>query len=81
MNNKLDWLIREGHLPEVFGQMGHINRIVRNWGAHDAQVDVESEDVEIVDEFFKAIIEYLYVAPSRVNRVQSLIQQRQSGRR
>jgi hypothetical protein len=58
--------------------MGHISRILRNWGAHDAEIDVELEDVEVVDEFFKAIIEYLYVAPTKVKRVRSLIQQRRS---
>jgi hypothetical protein len=78
LNEKLDWLIKEGRLPEVFGEMGHISRILRNWGAHDAEIDVELEDVEVVDEFFKAIIEYLYVAPTKVKRVRSLIQQRRS---
>jgi len=78
LNDRLNWLVREGHLPEVFGQMGHINRILRNWGAHDAEIDVEPEDVQVVDEFFKAIIEYLYVAPQKVDTVQKLIQQRQS---
>jgi hypothetical protein len=78
LNERLNWLIKEGHLPEVFGEMGHISRMFRNWGAHDTEIDVESEDVEVADEFFKAIIEYLYVAPAKVSRVQSLIQQRQS---
>ena len=78
LNDRLNWLLREEHLPAVIVQMGHINRIVRNWGAHDAEIDVEPEDVQVVDEFFKAIIEYLYVAPQKVDRVQRLIQQRQS---
>jgi hypothetical protein len=73
---KLDWLVTEGHLPQVFGEMTHVTRILRNWGAHDAEVDVEPEDVDVVDEFFKAIVEYLYVAPARVRRVQDLIEQR-----
>lgn len=77
LNNRLNWLVAEGHLPPVFGQMGHINRLLRNWGAHDAEIDVEPQDAEVVDEFFKAIIEYLYVAPQKVRRVQRLIQQRQ----
>jgi hypothetical protein len=76
LNDKLNWLISEGHLPKIFGEMGHVSRILRNWGAHDAEIDVETEDVKIVDEFFKAIIEYVYVAPARIESVQSLIQQR-----
>jgi hypothetical protein len=76
LNDKLNWLIKEGRLPQVFGEMGHISRIFRNWGAHDAENDIEPGDVKIVDEFFKAIIEYIYVAPAKTERVQSLIQQR-----
>ena len=59
LSEKLNWLVKEERLPEVFGEMGHISTILRNWGAHDAEIDVEPEDVEVVDEFFKAIIKYL----------------------
>jgi hypothetical protein len=31
---------------------------------------VNQDQVDIADEFFNAIIEYLYVAPEKVNRVQ-----------
>jgi hypothetical protein len=74
--DRLNWLISEGHLPQVFGEMGQINRLFRNWGAHDAEIEVEPGDVGIADEFFKAIIEYLYVAPAKLARVQNLIKQR-----
>lgn len=77
MNDRLNWLVSQGLLPQVLGQMGHINRIFRNWGAHDAEIDVESEDIEMVDEFFRAIVEYLYVAPAKVDRIQKLINQKQ----
>jgi len=78
LNNKLNWLISQGLLPQVLGQMGHINRILRNWGAHDAETEVQPEDVEIVDEFFRTIVEYLYIAPAKVDRIQELIDRRQS---
>jgi hypothetical protein len=35
-------------------------------GAHDAGVDVEPHDVKVVNESFKAVVEYLYVAPKKV---------------
>ena len=75
-NNRLNWLISEDHLPQVFGDMGHINRLFRNWGAHFDENEVEPGDVEITNEFFKAIVEYLYVAPAKVARVKNIIQQR-----
>lgn len=75
---KLNWLVESGELPKIFGEMGQINRIIRNWGAHDAEISVEADDVEVVDEFFKAIIEYLYVAPAKVNRVSKLLDERKN---
>jgi len=77
LSDRLNWLVCQGLLPQVLGEMGHINRIFRNWGAHDADTDVGQEDVEIVDEFFRAIVEYLYIAPTKVRRIQTLIAQRQ----
>jgi DNA-binding SARP family transcriptional activator len=70
---KTEWLINQGYLPEVFGEMSHISRIIGNLGAHDAENDVTEDDVEVVDEFFRAIIEYLYVASAKVAHVKQLI--------
>ena len=70
---KTQWLIKQGLLPEVFAEMTHITRMLGNLGAHDAEKDVLSADVQIVDEFFRAIIEYLYVARAKVARVKSLM--------
>jgi hypothetical protein len=70
---KTEWLIKSGALPEVFGEMTHVSRMIGNLGAHDADKDVSPEDAEIADEFFRAIVEYLYVASDKVARVKKLI--------
>jgi hypothetical protein len=41
-------------------------RIVGNMGSHDDEVAVPAEFVEAIDSFFRAIVEYVYVAPARV---------------
>ena len=68
---KLKWFVDEGQLPEVFAEMTDISRLLRNLGAHDADKDVTLEDAETVDEFFRAVIEYLYVAPAKVAKVKA----------
>ena len=73
---KTEWLIKSGLLPEVFGEMTHISRMIGNLGAHDAEKDVMPQDVEIADEFFRAVIEYLYVARAKVARVKALTQKK-----
>ena len=70
---KTQWLIKEGLLPEVFAEMTHITRMLGNLGAHDAEKDVAPSDVQVVDEFFRAIIEYLYVARAKVAKVKALM--------
>jgi hypothetical protein len=74
--DKINWLITDNQLPPVFGEMAHINRIFRNFGAHDSETDIKFDDVKVVDEFFKAVIEYVYVAPAKINSVQKLLQER-----
>jgi hypothetical protein len=69
LHKQIEWMINNNLLPATFGKMIHVTRIFGNLGAHDAEKDVSLEDTEIVDEFFRAIIEYIYVAPSKVERV------------
>lgn len=69
LHKQIEWMIKNNLLPDTFGKMTHITRIIGNLGAHDAEKDVSSEDTEIVDEFFRATIEYIYIAPAKVERV------------
>ena len=69
LHKQIEWMINNNLLPVTFGKMIHITRIFGNLGAHDAKKGVSLEDTEIVDEFFRAIIEYLYIAPAKVERV------------
>jgi hypothetical protein len=74
LHKQIEWMIKNNLLPDTFGKMIHITRIFGNLGAHDAEKDVSLEDTEIVDEFFRATIEYIYIAPAKVERV-ALLQQ------
>jgi hypothetical protein len=73
---KTEWLIHNGMLPDVFGEMTHASRMIGNLGAHDGEKDVDPQDMEVADEFFRAIIEYLYVASAKVSKVKALLQKK-----
>ena len=77
--NQINFRITEGILPGNFGDLVEITRMFRNWGAHDAEHDVETADVEMIDEFFRAVIEYVYIAPAKVERAQELMNERRIG--
>ena len=70
---QVEWLIKNNYLPETFGKMVKTTRMFGNLGAHDAEKDVKPTDTDLVDEFFRATIEYLYIAPAKVARVTTLI--------
>jgi hypothetical protein len=44
-------------------------RLIRNLGAHNAGDEVTEEDVPIILDFLEAILEYLYVAPAKIEVV------------
>ena len=51
--------------------MTDILRMLGNIGSHAADESVEPEYVDAIDEFFRAVVEYVYVAPYRVNEVRA----------
>ena len=46
--------------------MTDLLRLLGNVGAHDWQSNVRTPQVWAMDEFFRAIAEYIYVAPAKV---------------
>jgi hypothetical protein len=71
LNAQIQWMIDHGQLPGVFAEMMHVARMIGNLGAHDAGQDVTERDAEVSDQFFRAIVEYLYIAPSLLEKVKT----------
>lgn len=67
---KLDYLAKSGRIPTTLAEMAQQVRLLRNLAAHDAEDEVTEKDVPIILEFLEAILEYLYVAPSKIEAVQ-----------
>lgn len=63
---RLSELGSDGSLPPVLADMGDVLRILGNLGAHAGADDVAPGHVGVINEFFKAVVEYLYVAPSNI---------------
>ncbi len=68
---KLKNLIGSDRIPPVLAQMAQQIRLIRNLGAHDAEDDVTEEDVRITLDFLEAILEYLYIAPAKIEALQA----------
>ena len=67
--DKLNTLANSGRIPETLAQMAQQLRLIRNLGAHDVKDEITEEDVPIILDFLEAILEYLYVAPAKIEVV------------
>jgi hypothetical protein len=65
---QLRLLVKSENIPPVFAEMSDIMREMRNLGAHEDDVKVRVTDTWRLNEFFLALIEYLYVAPYRLKQ-------------
>lgn len=67
---KLQDLVAKGVLPSVLSEMADTVRAFRNLGSHEDDADgVTADDVEAIDAFFRAVVEYVYVAPAKLETV------------
>src|SRR5260370_541698 len=69
---KLRNLVRTKNLPQQLDTMADQLRELRNIGAHaDEDDEVTAEDAPIMLDFLEALLEYLYVAPTKIAKVQA----------
>ncbi len=51
--------------------MTHAVRFFGNVGAHAAEISITADEASLIHEFFIAIIEYVYIAPDKINSLTS----------
>ena len=64
--DRLTRLVSSGEIPEKLGEMTTVLRTLGNAGAHHDSPKVTVPMTWAMDEFFRAIVEYVYVAPKRI---------------
>jgi len=62
----LNVLAERGEIPATLAEMTDILRLLGNIGAHAADQSVKPGHVHVMDDFFKAVVEYVYVAPYKL---------------
>jgi hypothetical protein len=70
---KLRVLVAKRTFPGHFAEMTDLMRLVGNLGAHAGDDEVDFWDAEFLDEFFRLVIEYVYITPSRIARLRQRI--------
>ena len=69
LNDKLKDLTNKGLLPGTNEELVKIIREVGNLGSHDSGRDLDIWDVELLDEFFKTVVDFIYIIPMKMRRL------------
>lgn len=60
-------------IPPTIVEIANNLRTIRNYGAHYSETKIYIEDTELLDELLGTILEYIYVAPSKLKSIQKLV--------
>jgi len=78
LKGKIEYLAKNNILPSSFIKMVNSIRTFGNIGAHEIEVDLTEEQVDILDDFFIALIEYVYIAPNKMKKLQDSLKKKGS---
>lgn len=68
LNASLQKLIDEGRLPALLGEITNVIKVIGNAGAHAGCPPVLHSHVLAIDDFFRIVLDYLYIAPSKLKK-------------
>lgn len=66
LNNRLKELADRGEFPPTIISLADNLRFIGNIGAHDSGSNVKPGYVRLINDFFKVIVEYVYIAPKKL---------------
>ncbi len=78
--SRLSTLVARGELPSALGEMSDGLRLLGNVGVHEKGLDVQAGHVAAINDFFRAIVEYVYVAPQQVREFRTRLEKIRSGK-
>ena len=68
---QLSDLAAKGEIPTKLVGVAHSLRQLRNLGAHASLGELTSEEIPLLDDLCKAILEYVYIAPSLAEKAEA----------
>lgn len=71
LQERLKELVSRGEIPATLAKMSEVLRVLGNLGAHATDQGIKQVLVWAMDDFFRAVVEYVYVAPSKLEDFQT----------
>lgn len=75
LEQKLADLAETGVIPATLDDMSSVVRLLGNRAAHANLEDLREEDVRVLDDFFRMLVEYVYVAPSKLKEFEAALKE------
>jgi hypothetical protein len=70
LNEKIKYLATKGEIPEQLSEIARRLRHMRNFGAHAGSGELTTDEVPLLDDLCRAILEYVYTAPLLLARAE-----------
>jgi len=77
---KIEDLAKKDVIPKSLARMAGAIRYLGNIGAHSEAKIISNEEVQILNDFMVAIIEYVYTAPAKLEELAEKIKSKQEKR-
>jgi len=74
LNIGLKELAERGEIPKVLVEATDVLRLLGNVGAHWTGQHVHPSQIPALDDFFKAVVEYIFVAPSKLQEFKNQLE-------
>ncbi len=74
LRDRLKYLVDKNEIPHVLSDMSDIIKLLENTGIHASQQPVRPGHVHVIDDFFRTVIEYVYVAPHKIKQLKEQLQ-------
>lgn len=66
LQDGLSELVARGEIPALLAEVASVLRALGNTGAHNSDKSVALDLIWLIDELFRTVLEYVYIAPKRL---------------
>ncbi|MFN8383727.1 MAG: DUF4145 domain-containing protein [Anaerolineales bacterium] len=75
---QLNSLVEKGIIPPTLAEMTTLMRLLGNLGVHAIDDDeVSVWDAQLIDDFFRSIVEYVYIAPAKIAHLKTRLERKE----
>ncbi len=78
LEDQLEDLSTREIIPKKLCEIGQTLRFLRNKGAHAGDYEIDRNEARAMGDFFSTMLEYVYVAPAKLERLKKSIEKKKS---